>query len=127
MQGLDFVISEARKYGIRLILSLSNNYHDFGGRPQYVNWARAAGASVNSDDEFYTNAIVKGYYKNHVKVKQKTRNQTKHFWRFTFYWTYIQHEKKSDHTYIYANKVLSFFPFFYFSVAESAYKNQHNH
>lgn len=79
LQGLDFVISEARKYGIRLILSLSNNYHDFGGRPQYVNWARAAGASVNSDDEFYTNAIVKGYYKNHVKVKQKTRNQTKHF------------------------------------------------
>ncbi|KAK9205204.1 hypothetical protein WN943_015471 [Citrus x changshan-huyou] len=66
-QGLDFVISEARKYGIRLILSLSNNYHDFGGRPQYVNWARAAGASVNSDDDFYTNAIVKGYYKNHVK------------------------------------------------------------
>lgn len=73
------MISEARKYGIRLILSLSNNYHDFGGRPQYVNWARAAGASVNSDDDFYTNAIVKGYYKDQVKVKQKTRNQTKHF------------------------------------------------
>ncbi|GAY59942.1 hypothetical protein CUMW_198320 [Citrus unshiu] len=74
-QGLDFVISEARKYGIRLILSLSNNYHDFGGRPQYVNWARAAGASVNSDDDFYTNAIVKGYYKNHVK-KVLTRINT---------------------------------------------------
>ncbi|KAH9781739.1 Mannan endo-1,4-beta-mannosidase 1 [Citrus sinensis] len=74
-QGLDFVTSEARKYGIRLILSLSNNYHDFGGRPQYVNWARAAGASVNSDDDFYTNAIVKGYYKNHVK-KVLTRINT---------------------------------------------------
>ncbi|RVW60062.1 Mannan endo-1,4-beta-mannosidase 5 [Vitis vinifera] len=34
-QGLDFVISEARKNGVRLILSLSNNYKDFGGRPQY--------------------------------------------------------------------------------------------
>ncbi|KAI9383531.1 hypothetical protein POPTR_013G098625v4 [Populus trichocarpa] len=31
-QGLDFVIPEARKYGIRLILTLRNNHHDFGGR-----------------------------------------------------------------------------------------------
>ncbi|RVW62608.1 Mannan endo-1,4-beta-mannosidase 5 [Vitis vinifera] len=66
-QGLDFVISEAKKNGVRLILSLSNNYKDFGGRPQYVNWARNAGAPVNSDDDFYANEVVKGYYKNHVK------------------------------------------------------------
>lgn len=66
-QGLDFVISEARKNGVHLILSLSNNYKDFGGRPQYVSWARNAGAPVNSDDDFYTNEVVKGYYKNHVK------------------------------------------------------------
>ncbi|KAK2658836.1 hypothetical protein Ddye_005369 [Dipteronia dyeriana] len=32
-QGFDFVISEAKKYGLKLILSLSNNYHGFGGRP----------------------------------------------------------------------------------------------
>ena len=69
IQGLDFVISEAKKNGVRLILSLSNNYKDFGGRPQYVNWARNAGAPVNSDDDFYTNEVVKGYYKNHVKVQ----------------------------------------------------------
>lgn len=42
-----------------------------------MTWARAAGASVNSDDDFYTNAIVKGFYMNHVKVKQKPEiNQT---------------------------------------------------
>jgi mannan endo-1,4-beta-mannosidase len=67
-QALDFVIAEAQKYGIYLILSLSNNYHDFGGRPQYVNWARSAGVPISSDDDFYTNAVVKGYYKNHVKT-----------------------------------------------------------
>ncbi|KAJ9676316.1 hypothetical protein PVL29_025039 [Vitis rotundifolia] len=66
-QGLDFVISEAKRYGVRLILSLSNNYKDFGGRPQYVNWAKSAGAPVNKDDDFYTSEVVKGYYKNHVK------------------------------------------------------------
>lgn len=69
MQGLDFVISEARKYGIRLILSLTNNYNDYGGRRQYVDWAKAAGVSVNNEDDFYTNEVVKGYYKNNVKVK----------------------------------------------------------
>ncbi|KAL5778615.1 hypothetical protein ACOSQ2_009352 [Xanthoceras sorbifolium] len=74
-QGLDFVISEAKKFGIHLILSLSNNYHDFGGRPQYVSWARAAGVSINGDDDFYTNSVVKGYYKNHIK-KVLTRINT---------------------------------------------------
>ncbi|MQL84050.1 hypothetical protein Taro_016545 [Colocasia esculenta] len=66
-QSLDFVVSEARRYGIRLILSLVNNFDDFGGRQQYVQWARSAGISINSNDDFYTNTVVKGYYRNHVK------------------------------------------------------------
>ncbi|XP_052190647.1 mannan endo-1,4-beta-mannosidase 5-like [Diospyros lotus] len=66
-QALDFVIYEARKYGIRLILSFVNNYSDFGGRAQYVKWARDAGIQINSDDDFYTHSILKKYYKNHVK------------------------------------------------------------
>uniref|UniRef100_A0A2K1Y3L9 mannan endo-1,4-beta-mannosidase n=1 Tax=Populus trichocarpa TaxID=3694 RepID=A0A2K1Y3L9_POPTR len=66
--GLDFVISKAKKYGIPLILTLRNNYHDFGGRqPQYMNWAKAAGVPINNDDDFYTNAVVKGYYKYRFK------------------------------------------------------------
>ncbi|KAG8378549.1 hypothetical protein BUALT_Bualt08G0148500 [Buddleja alternifolia] len=65
--ALDYVVSEAAKNGVRLILSLSNNYQDFGGRPQYVNWARNAGVRVSSDDDFYTHEVVKGYYKNHVQ------------------------------------------------------------
>ncbi|KAI4331892.1 hypothetical protein L6164_016842 [Bauhinia variegata] len=47
--------------------SLVNNYNDFGGRPQYIQWAKTAGVPVNKDDDFYTNPIVKNYYKNHVK------------------------------------------------------------
>lgn len=65
---LDFVISEARKYSVYMILSLVNNYNDFGGRKQYVQWARERGQSINSDDDFYNNTVVKEYYKNHVKV-----------------------------------------------------------
>ncbi|KAK9066788.1 hypothetical protein SSX86_014111 [Deinandra increscens subsp. villosa] len=66
-QGLDFVVAEARKYGLRLILSFVNNYKDFGGRPQYVEWAKSSGVKIGSDDDFYINSIVKGYYKNHVE------------------------------------------------------------
>ncbi|KAL0360208.1 UNVERIFIED_CONTAM: Mannan endo-1,4-beta-mannosidase 2 [Sesamum radiatum] len=74
-QALDFVVSEAAKNKVRLILSLVNNYQDFGGRPQYVDWAKNAGVRASSDDDFYTNAVVKQYYKNHVK-KVLTRINT---------------------------------------------------
>ncbi|XP_074272757.1 mannan endo-1,4-beta-mannosidase 4-like [Silene latifolia] len=62
-QGLDFVVSEANKYGIKLILSLVNNYNDYGGRQQYNKWA-----NLSNEDDFYTNPIVKGFYKNHIKT-----------------------------------------------------------
>ncbi|XP_059636584.1 mannan endo-1,4-beta-mannosidase 7-like [Cornus florida] len=67
-QGLDFVISEARKYGIKLILSLVNNYENLGGKKQYVDWARNQGQYLRSDDDFFSNSVVKGYYKNHIKT-----------------------------------------------------------
>uniref|UniRef100_A0A7N0V0H2 mannan endo-1,4-beta-mannosidase n=1 Tax=Kalanchoe fedtschenkoi TaxID=63787 RepID=A0A7N0V0H2_KALFE len=67
-QGLDFVVSEAGKYGIRLVLSLVNNYDDYGGRKQYVEWAKSKGAALTSDDDFYSNEVVKEFYKNHVKA-----------------------------------------------------------
>lgn len=68
LKGLDFVIAEARRYRIKLILSLVNNYESFGGKKQYVNWARSRGQYLSSVDDFFRNPVVKGYYKNHVKV-----------------------------------------------------------
>ncbi|XXG78842.1 hypothetical protein AAC387_Pa09g0018 [Persea americana] len=73
-KGLDFVISEARRHGVYLILSLVNNYENFGGRKQYVQWAREQGQSLSSDDDFYRNPVVKSYYKNHVKAVLTRRN-----------------------------------------------------
>ncbi|XP_012571490.1 mannan endo-1,4-beta-mannosidase 7-like [Cicer arietinum] len=73
-QGLDFVIAEARRYGIKVVLSLVNNYENFGGKKQYVEWARSQGQSINSEDDFFTNPIVKGYYKNHIKSVVTRRN-----------------------------------------------------
>ncbi|XWS14550.1 hypothetical protein CRYUN_Cryun35bG0019600 [Craigia yunnanensis] len=67
-QGLDFVVSEAKRYGIKLVLSFVNNYDQFGGKKQYVNWARNQGQSIDSEDDFFTNSVVKEYYKNHIKA-----------------------------------------------------------
>jgi mannan endo-1,4-beta-mannosidase len=67
-KGLDFVVSEAGKYGVKLILSLVNNYDSFGGKKQYVDWARSQGQSISSDDDFFSNSLVKQFYKNHIKV-----------------------------------------------------------
>ncbi|KAJ4914676.1 hypothetical protein Rs2_00226 [Raphanus sativus] len=43
-----------------MAVSLSN---DYGGRKKYVEWA-----GLDEPDEFYTNSVVKQYYKNHVKA-----------------------------------------------------------
>ncbi|KAL1540771.1 mannan endo-1,4-beta-mannosidase [Salvia divinorum] len=67
-KGLDFVVSEASKHGIHLILTLVNNWDGYGGKKQYVQWAREQGHSLNNDDEFFTNAIVKDYFKNYIKA-----------------------------------------------------------
>lgn len=63
------MVSEAGKHGIYLILTLVNNWEAYGGKKQYVQWAREQGQSnLNNDDDFFTNPIVKAYYKNHIKV-----------------------------------------------------------
>ncbi|XP_017697071.1 mannan endo-1,4-beta-mannosidase 8-like isoform X1 [Phoenix dactylifera] len=67
-KALDFVVSEARKYKIRLILSLTNNWEGYGGKAQYVKWGKAAGLNLTSDDDFFSDPTVKGYYKAHVEA-----------------------------------------------------------
>ncbi|XVF22234.1 hypothetical protein REPUB_Repub12eG0156000 [Reevesia pubescens] len=67
-KGLDFVVAEAKKHGIYLILSLVNNFKDYGGKDKYVQWAKQRGQNLNNEDDFFTNYLVKEYYKNHVKA-----------------------------------------------------------
>ncbi|MED6123223.1 Mannan endo-1,4-beta-mannosidase 6 [Stylosanthes scabra] len=67
-KALDFVVSEAKKYKIRLILSLANNWEAYGGKAQYVKWGKDAGLNVSSDDDFFSHPTLRTYYKNHVKT-----------------------------------------------------------
>lgn len=38
--GLDFVLAEAGKRGLNLILALTNNWTPYGGMPQYVRFVQ---------------------------------------------------------------------------------------
>ncbi|KAL5219580.1 hypothetical protein ABZP36_020264 [Zizania latifolia] len=68
-QGLDFVVAEAKRHGVYLLLCLTNNFDDFGGKRQYVRWAMDAGHNLAAGpDDFFNSTVVKGYYKNHVKT-----------------------------------------------------------
>ncbi|XP_020588077.1 mannan endo-1,4-beta-mannosidase 6-like [Phalaenopsis equestris] len=74
LQALDFVIYDARRNNIRLILCLVNNLNAFGGKAQYVRWAQAAGANVTSTDSFFSDPIIKHYYKDYVKKILSRKN-----------------------------------------------------
>ncbi|XP_042067897.1 mannan endo-1,4-beta-mannosidase 6-like [Salvia splendens] len=74
-KALDYVLVEARKQGIRVILSLVNNLNAYGGKAQYVRWAREAGINVSSStDSFFSHPIIKGYYKAYVKAILSRKN-----------------------------------------------------
>lgn len=70
LQALDFVVAEARKHGVRLLLTLVNNLPEYGGKSRYVQWARDNGDDLDrgSDDHFFTHPKIRDYYKAHVKV-----------------------------------------------------------
>lgn len=67
-QALDYAIYQAEQNGVRLLLTLVNNWEDYGGKPQYVAWAKAAGENVSDADDFFRNSKCREYYKNHVKA-----------------------------------------------------------
>jgi len=67
--GLDTAIAEAKKRGIRVILTLTNYWDGYGGLPQYAKWAGAANA-----DAFYTSATMKGYFKDYAAMLSKRTN-----------------------------------------------------
>lgn len=60
-ERLDFTVAEANKRGIRLVIALTNNWGDFGGMPQYVNWLEG-----DHHDDFYRLDEAREAYKNYA-------------------------------------------------------------
>ncbi|KAF8320827.1 endo-beta-mannanase [Clavulina sp. PMI_390] len=63
LQVFDTVISTAKSFGIRLIVTLTNNWSDYGGMDLYTSQIVGSG---QYHDVFYTNANVQAAYKKYV-------------------------------------------------------------
>jgi len=62
LKGLDYVLKEAKERNLRLLLTLVNNWNDYGGMNQYVEWSPTAGAH----DDFYSDPACREMYRAHA-------------------------------------------------------------
>ena len=58
LEGLDYVLAKAGQLGLKVVLVLTNNWHEFGGMDQYLAWY---GLSAHTD--FYRDPRVRQTYK----------------------------------------------------------------
>jgi hypothetical protein len=78
VRHLDVVLAEAGRRGIRLIITLANQWSDYGGIPRYLEWFAdapggepAAGpppvAAFGAADRFYSDARTRSAYRVHLE------------------------------------------------------------
>ena len=76
LRKLDYVIAEAEKRGIKLIITFTNYWEAFGGMGQYVKYYQMLnGGSPDNNKldetavcEFYTNETIKQWYKDYINT-----------------------------------------------------------
>ena len=59
LQGLDYALAKAGQVGLKIVLVLTNNWHEFGGMDQYLAWY-----GLTSHQDFYTAPTVRRAYKD---------------------------------------------------------------
>ncbi|WP_328917409.1 MULTISPECIES: glycoside hydrolase 5 family protein [unclassified Streptomyces] len=77
--ALDYAVWKAGQLGIRLVLPLVNNWPDYGGMQQYVQWFLGLPDDSYSDgthhDRFYTEPKIKAAYKAYARFVIGRRNR----------------------------------------------------
>jgi mannan endo-1,4-beta-mannosidase len=72
LKALDYVIYKAKHYDLKIVLTLENNFSDFGGVKQYVDWANQIltpkTGKVYKHNDFYTDDSIKSWYKYYVNT-----------------------------------------------------------
>ncbi|HEY3355334.1 MAG TPA: cellulase family glycosylhydrolase [Polyangia bacterium] len=71
---LDRVLAEARRRGLKLIVTLSNNWPDYGGLWQYLRWAGYDTDEYGVKIHFYTDAKIRAWYRAHLERLLTRRN-----------------------------------------------------
>ena len=60
-RGFDYLLDQCRQRGVRVLLSLTDNWQQTGGADEYVRWTGGA-----SHEDFFSSAAAKAAYKQHV-------------------------------------------------------------
>lgn len=72
---LDHVLHEARRSGVRVILTLANHWADYGGVPQYLKWlGLPVDASGLQQEAFYSDERALALYFMHIERLLGRRN-----------------------------------------------------
>lgn len=72
---LDLVVATAKRFNMRLILTLTNNWSDFGGMDQYVQWRKWQNSSFTAfHDDFYVDPVINRWYQSWVASVVTRRN-----------------------------------------------------
>ena len=61
LQNLDYEIYRAGQLGIKLVMTFTNNWNDFGGMDQYTAWR-----GLTHHDDFYSDPTIRQWYKNYI-------------------------------------------------------------
>lgn len=62
LRRLDYVLAKAAEHGIKLILVLTNNWKEFGGMNQYLQWF-----GLDYHHQFYTDERARAAYKSYAE------------------------------------------------------------
>ena len=75
---LDRVIAEAGKRGLRLVITLSNRWADYGGVPMYLRWAKQVDVSTYGyTDRFFSDARCRKWFLQHaLRIVGRTNTVT---------------------------------------------------
>jgi mannan endo-1,4-beta-mannosidase len=74
---LDRVIAAAGRAGLRLVITLANNWADYGGVPRYLKWTGmkdAEASAYGAADRFYSDPKARAAYRAHVERLLKRTN-----------------------------------------------------
>ncbi|QDG53879.1 hypothetical protein FIV42_24985 [Persicimonas caeni] len=78
LEALDYVVWQAGRRGLRLILALVNHWDDYGGRRRYAAWSSTAKRA----DDFYRDAACRRCYRHHARtLVERTNSYTGRVYR----------------------------------------------
>lgn len=61
LRRMDYILAKAKAEGLRVVIPFVNNWNDFGGMDQYVQWG-----GKKYHDDFYTDPTIRGWYKDWI-------------------------------------------------------------